>query len=109
MALSQVRSYMETKIIVTSYNLPEVNPITCAFPLHTVNGIAVFPPQLQKYGCKRCKRTEMCEMVLRLHGKWAMLPCETILVSEITGEILFGVEDEQDGEDEYYKVSEVDA
>lgn len=87
-----------------AYNLPEVNPLTATFPLYTVNGVAIVHPIKQKFGCHRCKLAEMCKLVLRMHGKWAVLPCEGVLVSEVTGEILFGVEDEQDGEDEYYKV-----
>lgn len=87
-----------------AYNLPEVNQLTATFPLRTVNGVAVVPSIKQKFGCHRCKLDETCEMVLRMYGKWAVLPCEGVLVSEVTGEILFGVEDEQDGEDDYYKV-----
>ena len=101
---ANIHSLKEVK--VTNYGHPELDPLTTTFPLRTVNGVAIVPPIKQRYGCYQCERVGLCEMVLRMHGRFAVLPCEGVLVSEITGEILFGLADVQDGEDDYYKVRE---
>lgn len=53
-------------------------------PLRTLAGIVTCVPRKQRrsLGCEHCGLAEQCELVRRLYGRWAVLPCEGVLVIE---------------------------
>lgn len=56
-------------------------------PLRTLCGIVTcVPDPVRIYSCEHCRHAERCELVRRMYGRWAVLPCERVLAAELPGE-----------------------
>ena len=77
------------------YGIPEYRFTTQAIPLRTPTGVyGIIPRKMSGVTCDNCPMAhEQCELMLRVKGKWAAMPCEAPLMMEVDGSILPGKPD----------------